>query len=251
MSGHNKWSTIKHKKAAVDAKKGKIFSRYSKEITLAAKSGGKDMDMNPRLRTAVLAAKSVNMPNDNIDRAIKKGVGDLAGATLEEMMFEGYAPGGVGILVTCLSDNRNRTAANIRNLFTKHNGSMATSGAVSWQFHRKSRFVVEGADLNEDKLLEILLESGADVENVEFADGMGEIIAGPDAFAAVAKALENAKIKVSESSITMIPENMCEVTEENTARQATRLIEILEEDDDAQAVYHNLSMPDEIAAKME
>jgi YebC/PmpR family DNA-binding regulatory protein len=250
MSGHNKWSTIKHKKAAVDAKKGQIFSRYSKEITLAAKAGGKDMDMNPRLRTAVLAAKGVNMPNDNIDRAIKKGVGELGGAAMEDLMFEGYAPGGVGILATCLTDNRNRTAANVRTIFGKHGGSMASTGAVSFQFSRKSRFVVEGAELTEDKLLELLLEAGADVEDVSCEGGVGEIIAAPDAFALVAKTLENAKIKISESSLTMIPANMMEVSDVSAARQANRLIEALEEDDDVQAVYHNLGMTDAVMEQL-
>ena len=250
MSGHNKWSTIKHKKAAVDAKKGQLFSRYSKEITLAAKAGGKDQDMNPRLRTAVLAAKGVNMPNDNIDRAIKKGTGELGGAAMEEMLFEGYAPGGVGVLATCLSDNRNRTAANVRTMFTKYNGSMAGSGAVSFQFSRKSRFVVEGADLTEDKLLEILLESGADVEDVSCGDGAAEIIAAPDAFALVVKTLEAAKIKITESALAMIPGNMMEIADVSLARQANRLIEALEEDDDVQAVYSNLSMTDEVMEKL-
>ena len=250
MSGHSKWSTIKHKKAAADAKRGKSFSRISKELTLATRLGGKDAEMNPRLRSALLAAKAVNMPNDNIDRAIKKGAGELAGQVMEEMMFEGYAAGRVGVIVHCLSDNRNRTAANIRSAFAKNNGSMAASGAVSWQFHRKSRFMVEAPELTEDKLLEILLEAGADVENVAFEEGYGEVTGSPEAFANIAKALEAAKIKVSESSIAMIAENQNEVTEESAARSATRLIEALEEDDDVQAVYHNLSMSDELAGKL-
>ena len=250
MSGHNKWSSIKHKKGAADAKRGKIFSRYGKEITLAAKQGGKDIDMNPRLRSAVSAAKAANMPNDNIDRAIKKGCGELQGAALEEIMYEGYAPGGVGILVACLTDNRNRTASNIRNVFEKNNGRFATTGSVTRLFHRKARFVVSGPDLNEDKLLELLLDAGADVEDVNMLDGDAEIIAAHDAFALVAKTLENAKIKVVESTITMMPETLVEARDESTARQGTRLIDILEEDDDVQAVYTNLSVPDEIATKL-
>ncbi|MFA4945517.1 MAG: YebC/PmpR family DNA-binding transcriptional regulator [Lentisphaeria bacterium] len=250
MSGHSKWSTIKHKKAAVDAKRGKIFSRYSKEITLAVRAGGKDAEMNPRLRTALAAAKTQNMPNDNIDRAIKKGAGELQGAVIEELNFEGYAPGGVGIVVTALSDNRNRTAAEIRNIFTKNNGSMAATGAVAWQFHRKARFTVEGAGLTEDSLLETLLNAGVDVEDVTCQDGIGEVTAPPEAFADVAKALEAAKLKVSESSIAMVPENMTEATEEGLARQAVRLIDALEDNDDVQAVYHNLCIPDEMAEKL-
>ncbi len=250
MSGHSKWSTIKHKKAAADAKKGKVFSRYSKEITLAAKAGGKDLEMNPRLRTAVAAAKAANMPTDNVERAIKKGSGELQGAIIEELTFEGYAPGGVGLIVTCLSDNRNRTAANIRNLFAKCNGSLATSGAVSRQFHRKARFVIESPDLNEDKLLELLLDASLDVEEVSVQDGVGEIVAAPQAFEGVAKVIEAAHFKVAESSITMLPEIMVEVAEEGVARQANRLIDILEDDDDVQAVYSNLSMSDEVMTKL-
>jgi YebC/PmpR family DNA-binding regulatory protein len=250
MSGHSKWSTIKNKKAATDAKRGQAFSRLSKEVTLAAKSGGKDLDMNPRLRTAVAAAKAVNMPNDNIERAIKKGTGELQGAVLEEIMYEGYAPGGVGVLVCTLTDNRNRTAANVRSTFTKHNGSMAAANAVAWQFHRKSRFVIEGEHANEDKLMELLLDSGADVQDIIVSDGMAEIFAAADAFAAIAQTLEKAKIPVSESSIPMLPETPMVVTDPSLARQAAKLIEILEEDDEVQAVYSNLEISDEVAAKM-
>jgi YebC/PmpR family DNA-binding regulatory protein len=167
------------------------------------------------------------------------------------MTLEGYAPGGVAILIHCLSDNRNRTTSNIRNLLTKNNGSLASSNAVAWQFHRKSRFVVEGPEVTEDKLLELLLNAGADVENVNMIDqGVAEIIGAHDAFASIAKVLEGAKIKVTESSITMIPETMIEVKDESTARQGTRLLDILEEDDDVQAIYHNLSMSDELMAKL-
>ena len=250
MSGHSKWSTIKNKKAATDAKRGQAFSRLSKEVTLAAKSGGKDMSMNPRLRTAVAAAKAVNMPNDNIERAIKKGTGELLGAVLEEIMYEGYAPGGVGVLVSTLTDNRNRTAANVRSAFAKHNGSMAAANAVAWQFHRKSRFVIEGEHANEDKLMELLLDSGADIEDISVSDGVAEILAPPEAFAAIVETLEKAKIPVGESSIALLPETPMVVTDPSIARQVTRLIEILEEDDEVQAVYTNLDISDEVAAKM-
>jgi len=250
MSGHSKWSTIKHKKAAIDAKRGQAFSRLSKEITLAAKAGGKDLDSNPRLRTAIAAAKGVNMPNDNIDRAIKKGTGELQGAALEEITYEGYAPGGIGIIITCLTDNRNRTAANIRNVFSKNNGTLAASGAVSWQFHRKARFVVEGAAANEEKLLEILLDAGADVEDVSVVENVAEILAPPEAFAAVVAALEAAKVPVAESSINLIPETLITIQEAGIARQATRLIDILEEDDEIQAVYSNLEISDDVMAKL-
>ena len=246
MSGHNKWSTIKHKKAAADAKRGQMFSRFAKEITLAAKAGGGDADMNPRLRTAIAAAKGVNMPNDNIDRAVKKGTGELAGDSLEEMSYEGYAPGGVAVFVNCLSDNRNRTAANVRTVFTRNNSSLATTGAVAWLFHRKSRFVVNDPNLDEDGLLELLLEAEADVEDVTVSDGVSEIIGAPDAFAEIAKALEDAEITIAESSLTMVPETTVAVDEPATGRQVLRLIEALEDDEDVQEVFVNFEMSDEL-----
>lgn len=250
MSGHNKWSTIKHKKAAADQKRGKVFSRYSKEITLAAKAGGKDMDMNPRLRTAVAAAKGANMPNDNIDRAIKKGTGELQGMTLEEITYEGYGAGGVAVMVFVLTDNKNRTAANVRNFFTKNNGNLAGNGAVAWQFHRKAKFTITGDAANEEKLLDVLLNAGVDVDDVTVDDGVAEIVAPPDAFAGVAKTLEGAQIPVSESSLAMIPENNMLIDDVNVARQVTRLLESLEEEDDVQAVYSNLDMSDEVMQKL-
>ena len=163
MSGHNKWSSIKHKKGAADAKRGKIFSRISKEIIIAAKEGGGDPDLNARLRSAVAAAKAANMPNDNIDRAIKKGVGGGEGTQMDSLTYEGYAAGGVAVIINCLSDNRNRTAADIRSFFTRYNCNMAGSGAVSWKFHRKARFVIEGPDADEEKLFNLLLDGAVDV----------------------------------------------------------------------------------------
>ncbi len=250
MSGHNKWSSIKHKKAAVDAKRGRIFSRVTKEITLAAREGGGDQLMNPRLRTAVAAAKSANMPNDNIDRAVKKGTGELGGAVLEELTYEGYAPGGVAIIVCCLSDNRNRTAANIRSYFNKHNGTLAANGSVSWQFHRKAQFTIEGAVAQEDTLLELLLEAGADVEDITMDDGNAVITAAPEAFNDIANALEEAKIPISESGLKLIPENYTAVTELGIAKQVIRMTEAIEEDDDVQEVFANLDLSDEIAEQL-
>ncbi len=248
MSGHNKWSSIKHKKAAADAKRGKIFSRLGKEITQAAREGGGDIDMNPRLRTAIDSAKAENMPNDNIDRAIKKGTGELGGAALEELNYEGYAPGGVAILVNCLSDNRNRTAASIRSYFTKYNGNLAENGAVSWMFHRKARFTVQGENADDEKLLEVLLEAGADVEDVIVDDGVAEILASPDAFGDVADALKTASIPISESGIDMVPENTLTVTDPSTAKQVLHLSDALEEDEDVNQVYTNLDVPDDVMA---
>ncbi|NOY82307.1 MAG: YebC/PmpR family DNA-binding transcriptional regulator [Kiritimatiellaeota bacterium] len=250
MSGHNKWSSIKHKKAAADAKRGKIFSTLSKEITLAAREGGGDLELNPRLRTAVAAARAANMPNDNVQRAIKKGTGELGGGALEELSYEGYAPGGVAVLVNCLSDNRNRTAANVRTCFTRHNSNLASTGAVGWLFQRKARFVVDGSDLDEDKLLELLLEGGVDVEDVTtLGDGI-EVLAPPEAFAQVAQVLDNAGIAIRESGQTMTPENTIEITDPKTARQVVHLIEALEEDEDVQEVFTNFEMSDELMEQL-
>ncbi len=250
MSGHNKWSSIKHKKAAADAKRGKIFSTLSKEITLAAREGGGDLELNPRLRTAVAAARAANMPNDNVQRAIKKGTGELGGGPLEELSYEGYAPGGVAVLVNCLSDNRNRTAANVRTCFTRHNSNLASTGAVGWLFQRKARFVVSGPNLDEDKLLELLLEGGVDVEDVTaLGDGI-EILAPPEAFAQVAQVLDEAGIAIRESGQTMTPENTVELTDPKTARQVVRLIEALEEDEDVQEVFTNFEMSDELMEQL-
>lgn len=246
MSGHNKWSSIKHKKAAADAKRGKSFSRISKELTLAAKAGGGDAELNARLRSAVSAARAASMPMDNIDRAIKKGTGELGGGTLEVLNYEGYAPGGVAVMVTVMTDNRNRTASSIRACFARHNSNLAASGAVSWQFHRKSRFMVEGDDANEEKLLEVLLEAGADVQDVTVADATAEIVAAPDAFADVIAALEKAGITIKESGLTMVPENTVELKEAGIARQVLRLIEALEEDEEVQEVFSNFDLADDL-----
>jgi len=250
MSGHNKWSSIKHKKGAADAKRGKMFSRLGKEITLAARAGGGAADLNPRLRTAVNAARAVNMPNDNIARAIKKGTGELGGAALEELVYEGYGPGGVAIIVTCLSDNRNRTAANVRSYFTKYNGNLAGNGAVAWMFHRKARLTVEGADADEEKLLEVLLEAGADAEDINVADGLAEIIGPPEAFGEIADALEGAGVPISESGLSLIPENTVMITEVSMVRQIVRMTDAIEEDEDVQEVYSNFDMSDELMAQI-
>ncbi len=250
MSGHNKWSTIKHKKGAADAKRGKLFSRLAKEITLATRDGGGDPDMNARLRSAVLAAKGANMPSDNIERAIKKGLGELGGAVLEELNYEGYAPGGVAVIVQCLSDNRNRTAAEVRSIFNKYNCNFATAGAVSWMFQRKARFVIEGETANEEALLELLLGHDIDVEEVSVEDDSAEIVAPPECFAAILAALEEAGIEVSESSVTMVAQTMMEVNDASTARSVTRFIEALEDDDDVQSVVSNLDLGDEAMAAL-
>ncbi|MBT7166476.1 MAG: YebC/PmpR family DNA-binding transcriptional regulator [Victivallales bacterium] len=250
MSGHNKWSTIKHKKGAADAKRGKVFSRLAKEITLAARDGGGDVEMNPRLRSAVSAGKAVNMPNDNIDRAVKKGTGELAGGTLDELNYEGYAPGGVAVIVQALSDNRNRTAAEVRNIFNKYNCNMASSGAVSWMFQRRARFLIEGEAANEEALFELLLGNDVDVEEINVEDGVAEIIGTPEAFGDIVAALEGEGIEVSESSVTMIPETTTEITDTGTARSVLKFIDVLEDDDDVQSVVSNLEISDELMEEL-
>ena len=251
MSGHNKWSSIKHKKGAADAKRGKVFSRVSKEIIMAAKEGGGDATLNARLRSAVAAAKAANMPNDNIDRAIKKGTGEAGGATMEMLSYEGYAAGGVAVIVTCLSDNRNRTAADIRSYFNKYNCTLGGAGAVSWKFHRKARFLIEGENANEEKLFELLLDGGADVEDISVSDDEAEVLAPPEAFGAILVILEKAHITATESSIALIPENTTEIKDANTARQVQKFIDILEDYDDAQEVFTDMMISDQVAEELD
>ena len=250
MSGHNKWSSIKHKKGAADAKRGKIFSRVSQEIIMAAKEGGGDPALNARLRSAVAAAKAANMPNDNIDRAIKKGVGGGEGTQMEYLSYEGYAAGGVAVIVNCLSDNRNRTAADIRSFFTRHNCNMANSGAVSWKFHKKARFVIEGENANEEKLFDLLLEGGADVEDISVDDDIAEITAPPEAFSSILQILEGANIQPTESSITLIPENTTVVNDIGVAKSVQKFLDVLEDYDDAQEVVNDMELSDEVAEQL-
>jgi YebC/PmpR family DNA-binding regulatory protein len=250
MSGHNKWSSIKHKKGAADAKRGKLFSRVTKEIMLSAREGGGDINLNARLRQAVTSARAVNMPNDNIERAIKKATGELGGAALEEIQYEGYAPGGVAVIVHVITDNRNRTAADVRTIFNRANASMAGSGSVSWMFHRKSRFVIEGENANEEKLLEILLDAGADVEEIQVSETTAEILAAADAFGDVVAALEKSGIAISESSVAMIPENTVPLATREDAKKVLRFIETLEDYDDVQVVYSNLEIPDAVMEQL-
>jgi YebC/PmpR family DNA-binding regulatory protein len=249
MSGHSKWSTIKHKKGAIDAKRGAIFSRFGKEITMAVRAGGSDPEMNPRLRTALNAAKGANVPRENISRAIKRGSGELGGGVLEELGYEGFAPGGVAILVNCLSDNRNRTAANIRAYFTKNNANLGGTGSVSRLFNRKAKFLVEGEGANEEHMLELLLEAEIDVEDIYETEDGCEIITAPDAFGSTAKALEAAEITIAESSMTMIADLTVDVAEVSIARQVLRLIDMIEEDEDVQEVFSNADISDSILAE--
>ena len=247
MSGHNKWASIKHKKAAADAKRGKLFTKIIKEITVAAKTGGGDPASNPRLRTAIQAAKDGNMPADNIDRAIKKGTGELEGVTYEELVYEGYGPQGVAILVNCLTDNKNRTAAEIRSIFTKGNGSMAGAGSVAWIFEKKGLIVVSTKNASEDQLMEIALGDGA--EDMAQAGDNFHITTTPPDYENVRQALEKAKIPMESAQLTMIPKNETPVSAES-ARAVIGLIDSLEDHDDVQNVYMNADIPDEVMKEM-
>ena len=248
MSGHSKWASIKHKKAATDAKRGKLFSRFSKEITIAAKIGGGDLNMNPRLRTAVNAAKGANMPNDNIDRAIKKGTGELPGVVYEECVYEGYGPGGVAILIETLTDNKNRTTSEIRSILTKRNGNMASANAVAWMFTKKGYFTIKKDVVDEDTLLTVALDAGA--EDVKTEDDVFEVITEPNDFEAVNEALKSNDISTETAEITALP-NSTVPLQEKEAKQVLDLIEVIEDQDDVQNVYANFDISDEIMAKLE
>jgi len=242
MSGHSKWSSIKHKKAARDQKRGKVFTKLIKEITIAARLGGGDLNGNPRLRTAVAAAKAQSMPNDNIDRAIKKGTGELGGARLEEVTYEGYGPGGVAIMVDTLTDNRNRVVAELRFMFTRHGGNLGENGCVGWMFKKRGVIAVEKSAAGEDRLLEIALEAGADDMGT---DGEAyQVFTAPEKFGAVREAIDKARIPVAQAEVTRIPENTVSISGHG-AEQVLKLIEDLEDHDDVQSVASNFDISDE------
>jgi len=243
VSGHNKWASIKHKKAATDSKRGKIFSKLSKELTASARAGGGDPLANARLRVAINKAKSVNMPADNIDRAIKKGTGELPGVTYEEIAYEGYGPKGVAIIAESLTDNKNRTSADIRNIFSKKGGNMAGSGSVSWIFTKKGFIMVVVANADEDTVMSVALEAGA--EDMTTEEGMYEITTSVYAFEKVKDALEKVAIPVESAEITMIPASTIKL-EGTDAKQVLSLVEMLEDHDDVQNVYANFDIPDEL-----
>src|SRR5437867_3914338 len=235
MSGHSKWATIKHKKAALDAKRGKSFTRIIKEISIAARNGG-DPDMNPRLRTAVLAAKAVSMPADNIKRAIMRGTGELEGGQIEEVMFEGYGPGGAAVLVNVATDNRNRTVSEIRHVFGKNGGNLGEQGSVSWMFERKSLIIVPQEKATEDQLMGIALDAGADDIR---ADGPNwEVISPPEGHETVLEALHKANLETVHAEVALLPKNLVRLEGKN-ADAMLRLSEALEEHDDVQSVYSN------------
>ena len=242
MSGHSKWSTIKHKKAAQDAKRGKLFTRLIKELTVAAKLGGGDPDANPRLRSAVSAAKSANMPADNIKRAIQKGTGELPGVSYEEVTYEGYGPGGVAICVEVLTDNKMRTTPEIRHAFSKHGGSLSEPNSVVWMFDRRGQFTIPRSDVDEERLMEVALEAGADA--LQEDGDLFVVSCPPDSFGAVQQALEQAGVPTTGAGLVMEPKNTVEL-EGKKAQQCLKLLEVLEDHEDVQQVYANLEVPDE------
>jgi len=243
MSGHSKWSTIKHKK---DAKKGKIFTKLIKEITVAARMGGGDINANPRLRTAVLTARGNSMPNENIERAIKKGTGELEGVTYEEIQYEGYGPGGAAIIAQVLTDNKNRTVSEIRRLFTKHGGNLGETGCVSWMFDNKGLIAIEKSQVDEERLMGIVLEAGA--EDVRDEDEIFEVVTSPEAFAAVKDSLDHEKIAVASAQVTLMPKNTVDVDAKHV-EQILKLTEELEDHDDVQSVSANFNIPTELMEK--
>jgi YebC/PmpR family DNA-binding regulatory protein len=247
MSGHSKWSSIKHKKAATDAKRGKIFTKLIKEITVAARLGGGDQEANPRLRSAIQAAKSENMPKDNVERAIKKGTGELEGVNYEEIIYEGYGPGGAAVLVESLTDNKNRTVADIRSIFGKNGGNLGENGCVAWMFDKKGYIAVDRKSVDEEDLMEAALEAGA--EDIKEDNGNFEVITAPGDFETVKEAIDNASISYIDAEVTMLPQTTTNLSGKE-AEQMVRLMEMLEDCDDIQKVYTNADIPDEIVNSM-
>lgn len=246
MSGHSKWSSIKHKKAAVDAKRGKVFTKIVRELTVAAKIGGGDPDANPRLRLVVDKAKSVNMPHDNMKKAIQKGTGELPGISYDEIIYEGYGPAGVAVYMETLTDNRNRTVGELRNILSKHNGSLGESGSVAWIFEKSGYILVDKKTTGEDDLMGIALDAGATDMKNEPEEESYEIITAPEDFENVKRVLEEASIEVTMAEITMLPKNYIKIDEPKKASQMTRLMDTLEDHDDIQNVYANFDIPDEL-----
>lgn len=248
MSGHSKWHTIKHKKGAADAKRGKIFTRIIKELTVAARAGGGDPDTNPRLRTIIAEAKANNMPSDNIKRAVRRGTGEEPGVSYEEVQYEGYGPGGAALIVDVLTDNKNRTVGELRHLFEKHGGNLAAAGAVAWMFHKKGYIVVEKAKTDEEKLMSAVLDAGAD--DLQDDEDNWEVLSAPEVFPAVNDAVKALGVEPATASVSMIPQNYVKL-EGRPAQQMVKLMEALEDHDDVQHVYSNADIEEkEIEASL-
>ncbi|MCD4653942.1 YebC/PmpR family DNA-binding transcriptional regulator [bacterium] len=243
MSGHSKWHTIKHKKAATDAKRGKIFTKLIKEVTIAARMGGGDPESNPRLRMAMQNAKDANMPGDNIKRAIMKGTGELPGQVIEEIVYEGYGPGGVALYIEVMTDNKNRTVAEIRHILGKHNGNLGSTNSVAWKFERKGLIVIEADQTDEETLMDIVLEAGA--EDIEEEDGSFEVITDPSDLESVRTELEKNGMKIDSAEITMLPNTMVGVGSKH-AEQILKLMDKLDDHDDVQNVFSDCDIPEEV-----
>ena len=248
MSGHSKWASIKHKKGAADAKRGKLFTKLIREITVAARGGGGNTDTNPRLRLAIQRAKEANMPQDNIDRGIKKGTGELEGVSYEEVTYEGYGPSGIAIMVEVLTDNKNRASSAIRNLFAKRGGNMAGQGSVSWMFEKKGYMVIKKELIEEDKLMSIALDAGA--EDLKTEESTYAITTQPQDFESVKKAIEENNIKIEAAEITSVPKSTIKVVGDG-AKKLLSLVNELEDNDDVQNVYANFDIPDEVLKELE
>lgn len=248
MSGHSKWATTKRHKAAVDSKRGKLFSILSKEITIAVRDGGKDPEFNPRLRTIIQKAKSANMPADNVKKAIQKGTGEIPGVVIEELTYEGYGPAGVGVIVEVTTDNKNRTVSDVRSTFTKCGGNMAGSGALAFSFQRKGQFIIDRSAVEEDRLMEIALEAGA--EDVKVEDDCYEVLCPVADYYGLSKALDEAGIKVESSELAYVPNTTIPVEDEDTAKKVLRMIERLEDLDDVKSVFANYEIADALLEKL-
>ncbi len=241
MSGHSKWATIKHAKGAADAKRGQLFTKFIKEISIAAKMGGGDPATNPRLRTAVLKARAANMPKDNIERAIKKGTGELGAVNYEELLYEGYGPGGVAVLVEVLTDNKNRTAASVRNIFTKSGGNLGATGSVAYMFNRKGVIEYDAEVVSEEAIMEAALEAGA--EDIATEDGVITVTTDPNDFASVLEALQEKGFESVSAAVSMVPDTYVAL-DADTTQKALKMIDKLEEDDDVQTVSSNIEIPE-------
>ncbi|MDR2200519.1 MAG: YebC/PmpR family DNA-binding transcriptional regulator [Puniceicoccales bacterium] len=248
MSGHSKWATTKRHKAAVDAKRGKLFSILSKEITIAVRDGGKDPEFNPRLRTIIQKAKAANMPADNVKKAMQKGTGEIPGVVIEELIYEGYGPGGIGLIVEVTTDNKNRTVSEVRSTFGKCGGNLAGSGALAFNFQRKGQFIIDRAKITEDKLMEIVLENGA--EDVRTEEEYFEVLCAVADYDILAGALEKVGIEADSSELAYVPNNTIAIEDEETARKILRMVERLEDLEDVKNVFGNYDIPEEIMKKI-
>ncbi len=248
MSGHSKWANIKHRKGRQDAKRGKVFTRIGKEITIAAREGGGDPEANPRLRLAVQNGRAVNMPMDNITRAIKKGTGEIEGVNYEEAMYEGYGPNGVAVILETVTDNKKRTVSEVRSAFTKHGGNLGEPNSVAWNFERKGVITVKTDGSSEDDILEHVLESGAD--DMEYNEESSRIICSPDSFSEANKYFDSSELEIQESQMEYIPQNMVKITDVNEARKVLKFMEIIEDLDDVQNVFANFDIDDSLVEQI-